>query len=275
MRTNLLEQLYHKYDIYNLKFGKIHDKLGDVFEEFCVIILNQPQFLDDIKRNPHPISLEHDIFIRLLTVNGIHDFNNISSIQATNIVPHRPSGGNAKTDVIITVNWRNGDIAYLPISCKQSTAPKVAIAEFDVDTICRELNINNSELHYLLMKHQTDASAKNFTAHEKKRLVELIKPIAREFVRWALTGSPEISVDNICAPISMIKFDLTKPSDRYDIRVDKGDFDLKSFNTYTIEEYIDKIMLTAKGKVRTGGFGTGLSWTYATGSKGLKIQFKG
>ena len=33
-------------------------------------------------------------------------------------------------------------------------------------------------------------------------------------------------------------------------------------------------MKDKNGKIRSGGFGTGLSWTYASGSGGRKIQFK-
>ena len=39
MNTELLNELYEKYNIFNLTYGGIHDKLGDAYEEFCIKIL--------------------------------------------------------------------------------------------------------------------------------------------------------------------------------------------------------------------------------------------
>ncbi len=68
---------------------------------------------------------------------------------------------------------------------------------------------------------------------------------------------------------------MEKPKDRYNIEIEKGDFEMKSYKIYTIEEYIESIILDKRGNIKLGEFGTGLSWTYATGSGGYKIQFKG
>ena len=75
-------------------------------------------------------------------------------------------------------------------------------------------------------------------------------------------------------PTILIKFKLKKPKDRYNIKVNDGELSLLSFEVTTVEKYIDTIMYTKNGNERSAGFGTGLSWTYATGSGGYKIQFK-
>lgn len=72
---------------------------------------------------------------------------------------------------------------------------------------------------------------------------------------------------------AIIKFTVKKTNGKV-FDVASGNFGLKSFKGYTIEKYLDTIM-TKYGKLKSGGFGTGLSWTYATNSKGVKIQFKG
>lgn len=273
MKTDLLNSLYEKYDIASYTFGAIHDKLGDVYEEFCVTIMDEPFYLEELKNNGVD-SLETDILYSVLNCYNI-DINNVDNISATNIIPHRSTGGNSKTDIIATLTMNDGVKIELPISCKQSTVAKVALAEFDADTICREMNIQNDRLKELLVKHQTDRSAKNFTKAEKKELKTLMIPIARKFVRWVLTGSPTAEPGNVRIPTSIIKYKLTKPKDRYNIDVNNGDFDLISFEVLSIDDCIDKIMLKKNGKVKAGGFGTGLSWTYATGSSGRKMQFKG
>lgn len=274
MRTALLESLYQKYNIYNFEFGAIHDKLGDVYEEYCVTLLKDSCLLKKMLTNKAD-TLDERVFTDILRCNGVTNLNSIKSISATNSVPHRASGGLPKTDIIITIDYKDGSVKKYPMSCKQSTVSKVALAEFDVDTICNEMGITNPRLKQLMLKHQVDKSAKNFTAAEKQELNDLMRPIAKDFVRWVLTGSPDKNDNDIRIPKSIITFKLTKPADRYAINVEKGDFDYFDYSTHTIEEYIDIIMLNKSGKPKPGGFGTGLSWTYATGSGGYKIQFKG
>lgn len=273
MNSAILEQLYEKYDIANLSFGKIHDKLGDVYEEYCIIVLQDIDNLNKAKNNIIDTSLEFSVFKSLLGIYDISNFGPIEKITATNVVPHRETNGLSKTDIIATIHYTNNREQKYAISCKQSSVRKVAFAEFDVDTICREVGISDEVLKCLLLKHQSDASAKHFTPSEKSQLKDRLAPIARNFVRWVITGSIEEQPTDIVYPTSIIKFQVKKPKSRYDFSVANGDFGYQSFKVHTIEEYIDTIMLS-NGKIRNGGFGTGLSWTYATGSKGVKIQFK-
>lgn len=273
MKSEILDKLYEKYDIANLAFGKIHDKLGDVYEEFCIIILQDVDNLNKAKNNTEDNSLEFKVFKAILGIYNINNFDLIEKITATNIVPHRETKGLSKTDIIATIHYIDKSEQKLAISCKQSTVPKVAFAEFDVETICREIGISDEMLKFLLLKHQSDASAKNFTPNEKNELKNKLAPIARDFVRWVITGCIEEHPTNIVYPTSIIKFQLKKPKNRYDISVLGDDFSFQSFKVHTIEDYIDIIMLS-NGRIKNGGFGTGLSWTYATGSKGVKIQFK-
>ena len=128
-------------------------------------------------------------------------------------------------------------------------------------------------------RNHADAEAETLSAKdveaEKAELTALMAPIGRDFVRWVLTGSPTTNPNDVCIPTSLIKFKLKKPTDRYNINIAKGDFDYISFEMLTIEECIDRIMYKSNGTLKPGGFNTGLSWTYATGSKGQKMQFKG
>ena len=273
MKSEILDSLYEKYNIANLPFGIIHDKLGDVYEDFCIAILQDEENLNKAKNGKDDTGLEYSVFKSILSIYDISDFASIEKITATNVVPHRETKGLSKTDIIVTIHYTNKSEQKLAISCKQSTVTKVAFAEFDVETICREVGITDTELKALLLKHQTDASAKNFSTAEKSQLKTKLAPIARNFVRWVITGSIEEMPTNVVYPTSIIKFQLKKPKNRYNFSVADGDFSYQSFKVHTIEEYIDTIMLS-NGKIKNGGFGTGLSWTYATGSKGIKIQFK-
>ncbi|MDE6723131.1 MAG: MspI family type II restriction endonuclease, partial [Eubacterium sp.] len=190
------------------------------------------------------------------------------------IIPHRQTHGLSKTDVIIAVAYNNGCEKKIALSCKQSYVPKMAFAEFDVNTICREVGITDERLKTLMLKHQTDKSAKYFTTEEKAELRKLLEPIREYFVRWVITGSPEKNPSDIVYPTVIVKFKLKKPANRFDIKVNNGDLSLTSFGAVTVEDYIHSIIYDKKGNVKNGGFGTGLAWTYATGSGGFKIQFK-
>ena len=44
MNTKHLNNLYEEFDIANLPFGIVHDKLGEVYEKYCVEMLENPQF---------------------------------------------------------------------------------------------------------------------------------------------------------------------------------------------------------------------------------------
>lgn len=274
MNTILLEKLYQKYNINKLSYGKVHDKLGDVYEEFCILVFTNKDFLSAFQNSEKINSVEFDIFQDLLKKAEIKNISNIKEITATRVVPHRQSHGNAKTDIIATIIYNNGSVIKLPISSKQSYARKVAVAEFDVDTICKEADIDNDRVRELMRKFQAAKSAKGLSLSEKTELKDLLKPYASNLVRWAITGSPEMVTSNVVFPRFLIKFKISKPKDQNNIIVDNGELHYITHSIYTIDEYIDLIMYNKSGKMRKGGFGTGLSWTYATGSGGYKIQFK-
>ena len=229
MKSVILDNIYKKYDIANLSYGAIHDKLGDLYEEYCITVLNNPEHLHLIKAGRDNSELEFQVFKAILAIYNIQDFSEIVKIEATNKIPHRETRGLSKTDVIMTILRENGEQSKFAISCKQSYAPKMAFAEFDVETICREVGITNSRLKYLMLKHQTEKSAKNFSAAEKQELRELLAPIAKRFIRWVVTGSPDENPANLVYPTSIIKFKLQKPKDRYNIKVDKGELQLLSY----------------------------------------------
>lgn len=277
MNSSLLNELYEQYQIATYRYGKVSDKLGDVYEAYCKRILeDRDNLVAAIKAESSAPSVEFNIFKSILTVNGIVDFENIIEINCSEIVPRRLSRGLAKTDVIIKITYKNGTVARIPISCKQSYAPRVALAEFDVDTICSEVGIDNETIKALMLLHQTDASAKSIKERgEVKKLRELLAPYNEKFVRWVLTGNPDKAENNMAHPISIIKFKVKAPAQKNKFDLSKGELQYESYDVYTMDEYIKKVMLTKKGKPRVGGFGTGLQWTYATSSKGKKIQFKG
>lgn len=251
----LIKQVFEKYEIANLKGGRLFDRLGHLYEEYVQLILNNKDGLDVLKQGC-VISQEDKILYKILVKIGLNDFNVIDHISATTDVPRRPTNGSSKADVIATIHLANGNKVVLPISCKASTARRVSIAEFDVDTIGKEVGISDPICLHLLRKFQDDGSAKNFSRIERNELAARLSPIKRKFVRWALTGDSS-GLGDKSTPRLLIHFNL-----------DKATLCPSSVEVSSVEEEVEKIVS------KRGGFGTGLSWTYATGSKGLRIQFK-
>lgn len=262
----LLHSLYTKYNIYQLSQGAITDALGDVYEDFVEGIFKD---LPTMKSWPKG-SLEE------LIVRGLFDYlsnygTNIKSISSSRRgIPLTINGGSPKTDVYLTIYLvGNPSPIIVPLNVKQSTVSRVSFAEYDVNTIANVLGIIDPQLIFLLNKHQADGSAKYFTQAERDYLRTHLNPYAISLVRWCITLSPIPVSQDIRYPEYVIRFDLHHPKDSGLLANQ-----YKNFNIYSIDEYIRKIMFNNSGNPRTGGFGTGLSWTYATGSKGMKIQFK-
>jgi len=257
--SELLNSLYDKYNIEFLSGGIKTDKLGDVYEEFvCHIFASKSSVLYFLSHD----GIEKTIIEMIFAKFNIN-LDELEEISSTDKVPKRPSGGNSKTDVILILTLKNGSIHKLPLSVKQTSARKVAFAEYDVRTICSEVGITDENIINLMLKHQGDASAKNFTHNEKEMLTTLLSPYVESLVRWIVTMAPDKSMVGDAYPVGVIKFIVNK------------DAKLISYNVYNIQEYINYIRYKPNGQIKKGGFGTGLSWTYATGSKGTKIQFKG
>lgn len=265
VKTEKLKEIYSKYKIDSQKFGAVGDRLGDVYEEYCVSILQDNKLLIQLKKGLQG-NKDLEILRGILLSNKITDFNCIDYIEATTKVPYRETGGLPKTDIVCTVHYKERQV-ILTISCKQSTKPNVALAEFDVATICKEVGITDCNLIYLLNKHQTEMSAKNFSDMEKEELRRLLSPIKEKFVRWVLTGTTDEFPSDIRFPTTIIRFRIKRNTTWGAIAI--VDYDMQDFLIKNVEEYIS-LKISKKG-----GFGTGLGWTYATGSRGKKIQFKG
>ncbi len=261
--TPRLKKLLEKYDIASHKHGKREDKLGDVFEDYCAEILSDPDLLKKYFTGElSDKNTDETIFKLILDKNEITNPAEIVKIVASTNIEHRITGGNAKTDVLADITYKDGNIIQIPISVKQTRAQKVAMAEFSVATIKKEVGIKDKKVIELMTKHQVDGSAKNFTKVQKKELRTKLEPYAVNLVRWVISGT----IDNNSK-------DLRHPKIILRIKVDKK-ANIQIISVFNIDEYIDVVMKTKKGKLKWGGFGTGLSWTYATGSKSEKIQFK-
>ena len=251
MNSKLLQGLYLKYGIAKLTGGKLTDALGDAYEEFVQLIFQDEKIQALYNKSAPPVTMEQEVFHDTLKQYGVTHINSISLPS----VPKRNNGSEPKTDVHILVN----NTIDIKVSVKQSKARAVAAAEFDVATIAKEVPSvgKNRKIISLMEKHQKDGSAKNFSLTEEKQLKNLLMPVKSDLVRWVVTGSSKKNDPDPRISNHTIMFMLEKDGKT-----------LKKFSSHGVKTQVAKITK------RKGGFGTGLSWTYATGTKGRKIQFK-
>lgn len=262
-RTPILQNLFDTYKISELEIGKKKDKLGDVFEDYCVQVLSSEDVLRKVVEGYYDASnLDLLLFKHFLSCAKIENIESVCKIEATKNVKHRATGGNPKTDVLVTIYYQDGNIVEIPISVKQTEKKKVSMAEFDVDTIANEVGIVDEQLKLLMKKHQDAGSAKGLSRAEQDQLKVLIVPYSRKLVRWVVSGTA-LPVDDTRFPQILVKFKM------------KDVEQVESFTVYTVDQYVDVIMQTGAKKPPRAGFGTGLSWTRASGSGTTKIQFKG
>lgn len=255
--SKYLRGLFEQKNIHNLTYGSLGDKLGDVFEEYVSKILEDP----DLQRtNTNNHRLDDDTFGKIkrsFEIDRIHKAQNL-------IVPSKDNGGNPKTDCAYKIN-NTFDAKF---SIKQSTASSVTVAEFDANTIIQAIGLKDTTTISLMKKHQSDASAVNFTKEEKEKLTSGLSGFKDKLVSWCLTGttSPETSTDlRHSNRLVFFKMGMAYTQKNW-IPGQEQDLALISINVFPLDEYTKCL-----GK---SGFGTGLSWTYATSSKGQKIQFK-
>lgn len=262
MRTELLSKLYDDFGIDQLphtQHGITSDRLGKLYEKYILDIFKDIESLTRYSTDVYP--QEKDISSQLLNALNfdLSEILNVSSSDAD--LGRTIAGGSPKTDATITFTFNDQSSRLVPLNIKHSSKKKVSIAEYDVDTICTGVGIPDGELKKLIRKHQNDQSAKLFTPIQKQRLTELLEPYRERFIRWCVTLSAEKSEGNILHPDLLIRF---KVFDREYV-----DVTIKNIDDYVNDR------IAEGSKARKPGFGTGLNWTYASGSKAKKMQFKG
>lgn len=262
MRTELLSKLYEDFGIDqlpNTQHGVTSDRLGKLYEKYVLDIFKD---IDSLKKYTSDIfPQEKDISSKLLAALDL-DLNNIMDVSSSDTDLGRTiAGGSPKTDAMIVLKLNDHSSRLVPLNIKHSSKNKVSIAEYDVETICKGVGIPDGELKELIRKHQDDQSAKLFTPVQKQRLAELLEPYREKFIRWCVTLSAEKSEGNILHPDLLIRFKV----------VDREYVDVTIRN---IDDYVNDRVADGS-KPRKPGFGTGLNWTYASGSKAKKMQFKG
>ena len=239
-----------------LTAGQMFDQLGTEYEIRVVSILNYPRNLEKWKTNaPTVEGMHYDSFLSIVTCLGINPATT-TSIRATadpHVIGKLPSGGNPKTDILVTVCNDDETERNYTISCKRSSASSVSVHQYTADAFADVLNREDSELRRLLNSFQQAGNLRDFGQENRMALERMLEPYCERLALWALGGFGGEGTEHQCAGYILTYNDTTGASSIHE--------------TY---EYYQT--LVADGV--TGNFGTIFSWTYPSGRRGQSIQLK-
>ena len=237
--------------------GQVRDIQGNNFEARIAATLENPWNLKKWKTGDLNLEgMHYDIFESIVECFGLNR-NTVSSISATSDkseIGLLPSGGPAKTDVLVhvyTTDNPEGDI--YTISCKRSHGSSVSVHQYNADTFSRVLDPSNKELKELLTLFQRCGNMRDMGTEKVKRLTELLSPYIDTLSLWALGGNGGDG-------------DMQTQWARYIITYDNNT------GTTTIHKITDYCNLLRQKNTR-GSFGTPFSWTFQ-GQRGTNIQLK-
>lgn len=253
------DQIFNMIESYALKDlsnGKIKDIQGNNFENRIADILSYSQNLYKWKNHIDTIEGMHfDIFQNIINCFELDRFDtqSISATSDKKIIGRLPSGGNPKTDVLVTVQKNDGITQNYTISCKRSSDKSVSVHQYTADTFADVLDRRNERLRYLLNLFQSNGSLSSFGKENCNALTKELEPYVSKLSLWALSGQGgDGNPDTQCA--------------NYILTYDNNN---NTMAIHRIQQYCEQLLSSANGS-----FGTPFSWTYPSKRRGQSIQLK-
>lgn len=251
-----ISNLIENYAIQDKNKGQKKDIQGNSYENRIATILSYKE--NFIKWKTGKATLEgmhYDVFKTIMDCFCL-DRNTVVSISATSdkkVIGRLPSGGNPKTDVLVTVKEYNNATTHFTISCKRSSEKSVSVHQYSADTFSKVLNPDDNNLRKLLNGFQQAGSQKNFGIDNCIALEDALSPYLDKLAMWVLGGFGGEGTKLQCA-----NYILTY------------DNETGSSSIHGISDYYYNLISAGV----TGNFGTIFSWTYASGCRGKSIQLK-
>lgn len=239
--------------------GSFYGKRGNQLERILVQEFSNINNLAKFKKGQLNKNIYGLVLSRILLNNKIKT-PDVVSLTATNKVPALSNRGNPKTDIVLTIESKDGKKYLETISVKNTTKSKVSCHEYTAIDFIRILNCEGTRLAKYLSIFQAYPS---YTAFEKNlpdtyslnEFITVLKKKENIFNEWVLTGKHDTL--NIKDPsLQISKYLLIKNEYK--------------FAFYSMKEYIDLL----KEKRKNERFGVPFSWTYPSKRRGKRIQLK-
>lgn len=233
--------------------GKALAKRGNNFESWVTEILNSTEnFLKWKNNDSIKTGFVYDIFIRLVENMDLKK-QDVVGINATNDVPRLPSGGKAKTDILVTVDTFDGEYTFT-YSCKKSGSDWVSAHEYSADQFVDALGIEEPDLVLALNDFQTVGTIEKLQKPSYEALSRRLSAYNEKLNKWVLGGIGGQG----------------DPETQWAHNIITYNENTSSFRIESIEDYVESL----ERKGMTGNFGTLFRWTYPSGGLGKRIQLK-
>lgn len=252
-----LLELIEQKNLANFNQGKQKDVQGKNFEDRVRMTLSHPDNLEKWKSEDElHTGINYQLF-SIIMYSLPFSKDEVKSIDASTSkkdIGRLPSGGNPKTDVLVTITMTDDSKKPITISCKRSEAKRVSVHQYTADSFADVLDPNNKELRELLLTFQENPSLKDFGKENEQLLTKALQPYNDKLSKWVLAGIGGSGDETTQCATHILTYSENDP--------------LPAF--YQIDEYIEKL----KSLEIEEHFGTLFTWTYPSKQRGKYIQLK-
>lgn len=250
-------EMYARVERYALELmgskGKALAARGVNFEKWIVEILNNQDNYSKWKNgNDIQTGYMYDVyrsFIESMDLNR----SQVVGIVATNDIPKLPTGGQPKTDILITVDTYEGEFVFT-YSCKKTCKDWISAHEYSADQFIDTLQVREEELASAIIEFQQCGSIERMQKSSVETMACRMMAYNERLNKWVLGGNGGSGDPNT----QWAQYLVTYNENTSEIKIS------------SIDEYIE----AARKRGYSGNFGTMFKWTYPSGGLGKKIQLK-
>lgn len=253
----LLRMIEHKA-LSNRDAGQITDLQGRNFEAEIAMILSSKDNLNKWQtKNPLITGLNYTIYTYIMDKLRLPT-KQITCVEATSDkekIGLLPSGGNPKTDVLMTIYFNDNTTAQFTFSCKRPRpeSKSVTVHDYSANTFADVLDKNNVKLRELLNMFQDTPTPTKLKEGFKADLSRSLRPYKNKLTRWVLCGEGGAGNKKQVATHILIYNEMTR-----------------TVKLHTVDDYCRELELNGV----IGHFGTFFSWTFPSKQRGKRIQLK-
>lgn len=252
------ERFFNRIEAYALRSltpAQQRERKGNNFEKRIASILSNPCNFEKWKTNdPALEGLHYITFEKIVTkLNLVRaDIAKIDATSDKSVIGFLPSGGPAKTDVLVTVTYEDGTSKYFTISCKRTSSSSVSVHQYSADNFANVLDPTDTEFRRVLNSFQTCGNKRDMNSADIQLLENKLQPLILDLCRWALGGIGGEGDSDTQWAYYILAYDNNT----------------ESISIHTTDEYCNTLVADS-----TRTFGTPFSWTYQ-GTRGTNIQLK-
>ena len=233
--------------------GKALASRGVNFEKWIVEILNNQDNNSKWKNgNDIQTGYMYDVYCSFMESMDLNR-SQVVGIVATNDIPKLPTGGQPKTDILVTVDTYEGENVYT-YSCKKTCKDWVSAHEYSAEQFIDTLQVREEELANAIIEFQQCGSIERMQKSSVEAMACRMIAYNDRLNKWVLGGNGGSGDPNT----QWAQYLVTYNENTSEITIS------------SIDEYLE--ILRKRGY--SGNFGTMFKWTYPSGGLGKKIQLK-